>query len=183
MRTTKPKTSNSATIVVTNLNANFTPAVTDPPSLQGTGKFMPTGLSEVKTIVTIDNMAAIVSSLVGERFSFDTEKCGKLEDQLLFFFNGSGVANEDVFSIMINPAEWPKISKFEDEENSLALITVPVFVTISNILIHRAHSKSFHVPIERDYVRGFSEVVWRKPVIKANGLQTYACYASLSRSP
>ena len=33
--------------------------------------------------------------------------------------------NEEVFSIMNDPSAWPKPSKLEDEENSLALITFP----------------------------------------------------------
>jgi len=135
MRTPKTKTSDSATTaVVTNLTADFTPAVTDIfPCLQGTCEFMPTGLSEVETCVTTEEMAAIASFLVGECFAFNTEKYGKLEDQLLLFFNGSGVANEDVFSIMTDLAAWTKASKLEDEENPLNLITVPVTMLLSQI--------------------------------------------------
>ena len=92
-------------------------------------------------------MAAIVSSLVGERFAFDTEKCDKLEDQLLFFFNGSDVANEDVFSIMTIPTAWPKASKLEDEEFSLVLITFPVSLLLSQIASYteRALSQSLYL--------------------------------------
>jgi len=113
-----------------------------PPSIKGTGEFMLIGLSEVKTIVITEDMAVIVSYLVGERFAFDTEKCDKLEDQLLFFFNGSGVANEDVFSIMTNPSVWHKASKLEDEENYLDLITVPVTLLLFQIALYTEHTLS-----------------------------------------
>jgi len=108
---------------------------------------MPTGLLEDKTIVTTKDMAAIISSIVGDQFTFDTEKCDKLEDQLLFFFNGSGVANEDVLSIMTDPSAWPKPSKLEDEENFLTLITVPVTLLLSQIASYteRALSHSLYL--------------------------------------
>ena len=67
MRTPKTKIRDSVTtVVVTNLTADFTPADVDlSPSLKFTGAFMPNGLLEVKRCVTTEDMAAIVSSLVG----------------------------------------------------------------------------------------------------------------------
>jgi len=118
-----------------------------PPSLKSTDEFMPTGLLEVKIMMTTEDMAAIVSYLVGEIFAFDTEKCDKLEDQLLFFFNGSGVANGDVLFIITDPSTCPKNSKLEDKENSLALITVPVTLLLSQIASYteRALSHSLYL--------------------------------------
>jgi len=123
---------------------------------------MSTSLSEVKAIVTTEDMAAIISYLVGEWFDFDTEKCDELKDQLLFFFNGSGVTNEDVLYIMTNPSTWPKNSKLEDEENPLALITVPVTLLLSQIASYTecALSRSLYLQKEITYeasVRWFGE--------------------------
>ena len=108
---------------------------------------MPTGLLEVRTIITMEGMASIVTFLVEERFTFDMKKCCDLDDQLLFFFNGSGVANEDMILIMTDPAVWPKASKLEDDENFLALITVPVTMLLSQIASYteRALSHSLYL--------------------------------------
>jgi len=135
MMTTKPKITKIDTAnVVTNLTAGFTPPVKDfLSSPKGTGKFAPHGLSEVKYIVTEENMAAIVSFLVGKRFVFSAKKREELEEQLVYFFNESGVANVDVLSIMINPSAWTKPAKLEDEDNFLALITVSVTLLLSQI--------------------------------------------------
>jgi len=94
-------------------------------------------------------MAAIVSSLVGERFAFDTNRCGQLEDQLLFYFNGSGVANKNVFSIMTDPAAWPKATELEDVDNSIDLITAPVTMFVSQIALYTKHALSHSLFLEK----------------------------------
>jgi len=93
-----------------------------------------------------------VLSLVEERFAFDIEKFDKLEEQLLFFFNESGVANKDNFSIMTDNYAWPKHTKLEDEDNSISHNSFHHFVAISNSLIYGVCAKSFPVSTERDYV-------------------------------
>jgi len=95
-------------------------------------------------------MTAIVSSLVGEWFAFDTEKCEVLEDQLLFFFNGSGAANEDVFSIITNPSAWPKPSKLGDEENSLALIMSSITLFLSQIALYTERALSYCLYLQKE---------------------------------
>ena len=94
-------------------------------------------------------MAAIISSLVGEQLTFDTEKCGKLEDQLLFFFNGSGVSNEDVFSITAGPATWPNASKLEDDNDLIPLITVPVTMLLSQIASYTERALSHSLFLQK----------------------------------
>ena len=94
-------------------------------------------------------MAAIVSSLVGERFAFDTGKCGQLEDQLLFYFIGSGVANEGVFSIMTDPATWPKAIELEDVDNLLDLITVHVTMLLSQIASYTERALSHSLFLQK----------------------------------
>ena len=107
-------------------------------------------------------MDVIISSLIKGPFAFDTEKFDKLEEQLLCFFNGSGIANEDIFSIMTDIFAWPKPAKLEDEDISLALITVPVTLLLSQIVsyMERVLSHSLYLQKGITYealVRWFGE--------------------------
>ena len=86
----------------------------------------------------------------------------------MFFFSGSCVANEDVFSIMTNPATWPKASKLEDEDNTLDLITVSVIMLLSQIASYTEHALSHSLFLQKGItfealVRWFGENQSLKP--------------------
>ena len=69
---------------------------------------------------------------------------------------------------MTDPSTWPKNSKLEDEENPLALITVPVTLLLSQIASYTecALSRSLYLQKEITYealVRWFGEKQSLKP--------------------
>jgi len=84
--TTKKKITNNATAsAVKNLTSAFTSTVTDlPTSTKSTGNYTPDSLLEGKSIVIEEDVAAILSSLVGERFVFSKKKIDKLKTQLVY---------------------------------------------------------------------------------------------------
>jgi len=84
--TTKKKITNNATAsAVKNLTSAFTSTVTDlPTSTKSTGNYTPDNLLEVKSIVIEEDVASILSSLVGKRFVFSKKKIDKLKTQLVY---------------------------------------------------------------------------------------------------
>ena len=136
MRATKTKikakaTDDTTATFVTNITCSFTHAVTD---LSTTPKSMDNstsdGLLEVKSILTEDDVAEIVSFLVGEWFTLNTKKTEELKDEIVYYFNESGVANEDTLSIMTDPFVYSKPSKIKNNDNLLTIITVPVILLL-----------------------------------------------------
>ena len=78
------------------------------------------------------DLATIVASLVGERFSLDITKTAKLAIQLEIYFKHCSILDEEILSIMTDYSSWPVVHTLQ-RADELPLIIVPVTMCLSKI--------------------------------------------------
>ena len=110
---------------------SLTPGTTSTPTQVPTPEDV--GLSTTKTCSDHDDVATVVTPLIGERFALSDAQRTKLQGQLSIYFVKSGVTNEEILSFMTDPASWPVPSTIADDGAPLNLITVPVTLLLAKI--------------------------------------------------
>ena len=91
-----------------------------------------TGLSSVSTLKDEKDLASVVSSLVGERFSFAEEKVLQLRAQLEIYFSQASILDEEMLSIMTNQGSWP-LPRSCSDPGAVDMVTIPVTMCMANI--------------------------------------------------
>ena len=91
-----------------------------------------TGLSDVRALNNEGDLATIVASLVGERFSLAINKTAKLAVQLEIYFKHCSILDEEILSIMTDYSSWTVVHSLL-RADELPLITVPVTMCLSKI--------------------------------------------------
>ena len=91
-----------------------------------------TGLLECSTLKDEKDLASIVASLVGERFSFREDKVLQLCTQLEIYFLHSSILDEEMLSIMMDQNSWPLPCTFPTHTD-VSMITIPVTMCMANI--------------------------------------------------
>jgi len=110
---------------------SLTPGTTSTPTQVPTPEDV--GLSTTKTCSDHDDVATVVTPLIGERFALSDAQRTKLQGQLSIYFVKSGVTNEEILSFMTDPASWPVPGTIADDGAPLNLITVPVTLLLAKI--------------------------------------------------
>jgi hypothetical protein len=75
-----------------------------------------TGLSDVRALNNKGDLAAIVASLVGERFSLDITKTAELAIQLEIYFKQCSILDEEILSIMTDYSSWPVVHTLQQAD-------------------------------------------------------------------
>ena len=91
-----------------------------------------TGLSSSPTLKDEKDLALVVASLVGERFSFKTEKVLQLGAQLQIYFCQASILDEEMLSIMTDQSSWPLPRTLPDPQE-VDMVTIPVTMCMANI--------------------------------------------------
>jgi hypothetical protein len=120
--------------IVRNLTDSYCEVVNTPkPSSIAMNTTTPhTGLSDSRALNNEGDLATIVASLVGERFSLTINKVSELTVQLEIYFKYCSILDEEILSIMTDYSSWPVVH-YLPRADELTLITVPVTMCLSKI--------------------------------------------------
>jgi len=91
------------------------------------------GLSLTKKCDTTASIAAVVSSMITERFDFSTAVATTLKTNLEGFFTIGGVTNDETFAFMSDSSSWPPVATSGRNGYSHKSITIPVLMLLSQL--------------------------------------------------